>query len=82
MTLHPNPSTSKVTVNYALNRQGAAELNLMDITGKEVMNVPINDNTPGNNSLVIDVRILPDGFYLVRLSSANGSIVKHLEVMH
>ena len=80
MTLQPNPAYSEVSLYYSVAVTGDAELSVVDIAGKEVMNKKLNEVTLGMHTIVLDISSLKEGFYLCQLHTAQGLIVRRLQV--
>ena len=64
--MYPNPTSNFVTVE--VNNLTNAKLQVLDITGKTLMNQALN--TSSNN---VDVQHLPSGMYLFKVSSNEGT---------
>ena len=64
--MYPNPTNNFVTVE--INDLTNAKLQVLDITGKILMNQALNANS--NN---VDVQHLPSGMYLFKVSSNEGT---------
>jgi len=68
----PNPVTAGAQVSYALERAGAASLDVYDATGRQVRNLASGMRKPGVYTAVWDAkdmtsRAVPAGVYYVRL---------------
>jgi hypothetical protein len=81
LRLHPNPAAHYVEVSLQAPA-GMVQLEVFNLLGHKVM--------PGNTlrsdgrgfSIPIEVRQLPAGIYLVRISQGNQSAVRRLTVQH
>lgn len=69
VALYPNPTTDAFQINGI---EGLASLSILDISGKQVLakQVTANEN--------VSVSSLPQGVYIVRISTAEGSVEKKL----
>lgn len=74
----PNPNTGKFNVNIDYLEATGAELNVLDVTGKQVYNELINKN--GAYSAAIDVSMLAKGIYIVQLKTDKGVTTKRVSV--
>lgn len=75
---YPNPVNSRLNLSFNSDRQYVSNIELMDITGKTVLQLTKNVNQ-GKNHLVIDTDSLNNGLYFVRLSMGkNPQIIKVL----
>jgi hypothetical protein len=67
----PNPARTRTTVRYALPEGVAATdatMRLYDVLGRQVRTLPLNA-TAGRHQQRVDVRGLPSGLYMLRLST-------------
>ena len=63
VTLYPNPANSVLNISGV---NGSETIQLLDMTGKVLRDVPAKQNTQ------FDVSRLPNGIYLIRVVSTNG----------
>lgn len=78
-TVYPNPATDKVFVNFNLTGNAKVNIRIMDVTGREVMNLKENAFN-GSNSLIVDVSGLNKGMYVMHTATSNKSNVTKLIV--
>lgn len=76
-----NPIAEQITVSLKLAKQNQVILKLMDALGNEVLNLSNSSLDAGNHSLSFDLggKITP-GFYFVRVSSSNETVVKRISI--
>ncbi len=82
MSVMPNPASSQISVSYSLLQSNDAELSIIDMTGRKVQTMKLNNMAPGKHSTLLDVSSLKDGLYLCRLTTADASMVRFLQVRH
>ena len=70
----PNPSSGATSVRFAfrLPEAGPARLDVFDIRGRRVAEVPARDYPSGSHSVGLPVRGIAPGYYRVRLSDSQG----------
>ena len=68
--VYPNPSNGLVNIN---SDKEIYSVEIIDLTGKIIMR---------RNTINIDVSLLPNGFYNLKVYSDNGTTVKKLTVSH
>ncbi len=72
VNVYPNPASSNVDVVFdAIQNVGASTLQIIDLTGKQVMTLPMNV-TKGLNAFNIDITTLNAGLYKLHITSAQG----------
>jgi len=71
LILYPNPVTDgKLNINYSGSDFIPSKLQVLDLTGKMLQSVELNDNVNGLQTL--DLSMLRSGAYLCRFSNAKG----------
>jgi hypothetical protein len=70
-SLFPNPSHDLVTLLFANPKSMAAELRVLDITGREAL----ARQTAQGDRFVVDVRDLSSGVYFIQLTCGQRSFV-------
>jgi len=78
--LYPNPTNHFLTVEYQLKNNGVLNIEIIDLSGKTILNTVNQNLTDGFYSNTIDVSNLSKGTYLLRLSFNNQSQVKRFIV--
>jgi hypothetical protein len=77
--VYPNPSSEVLGIQVPGNTQQTWKVELLDLTGKKVMETKIN---PGSTIGYFDVRTVYDGQYTVVMKSDNETITKTVVVSH
>jgi len=71
----PNPSfNSMLTAKYKLNRPGDVVLKIIDINGKVLQNISINNQNAGVHKYLFSNLNLPPGYYVMTLQQNNDLI--------
>jgi hypothetical protein len=79
VVVYPNPSSEVLGIQVPGNTQQTWNVELIDLTGKKVMETKIN---PGSTIGYFDVRTVYDGQYTVVMKSGNETITKTVVVAH
>ncbi len=74
----PNPAAHSATINYALKRAMAVQLELFNQLGERVAQIDPGFETSGLHSAHLDMSGLAPGTYFVRLSGDTGAVTKPL----
>ncbi|CAN5173400.1 hypothetical protein BH09BAC5_BH09BAC5_21180 [soil metagenome] len=83
VSLYPNPSSDKSTVNFTLTESGNVNVTVFDITGKSIQQISEQESfTQGEHKLEIDTKSIPSGVYFVTLTTGESSITRRLIVAH
>ena len=64
---HPNPVSTQTTIPYHIERTGAVQLELFDVTGRRIATLVDEIKTPGRYEVIVDASGLPSGVYMYRL---------------
>lgn len=65
--LFPNPANTVQTLTFDLSHRAKLEVSLVDLKGKEVMNVFSGNTEAGKTTFQIDVSNLSDGLYVYKI---------------
>ncbi|MEY2829674.1 MAG: hypothetical protein RIQ33_1532 [Bacteroidota bacterium] len=79
--LFPNPSFTTIKLKYNLTNPSTIIIKLFDVTGKQITTLYNGQAIIGKNELAIDCTTLNQGLYIVKIESADGYIIKQLEVL-
>jgi hypothetical protein len=79
VVVYPNPSSEVFGIQVPGNAQKTWTVELIDLTGKKVMETKIN---PGSTIGYFDVRTVYDGQYTVVMKSGDETITKTVVVAH
>lgn len=75
MAISPNPTQRNIDINFDLNYVVEGELNIFDVTGKNVGDlIKFGRITNGISSKQLDVSFLQNGFYFLECKTSRGSI--------
>lgn len=69
LSVFPNPTDQFAFVDYCVENKGVSRLELLDLTGKRVRVLPLKE-TKGR--VFLDVRNLPEGVYVVKITNEGG----------
>lgn len=73
ITLSPNPANHLLTVQYQLNKISDLQLNIIDLTGRQILKVATGQFGQGIHKQTVDIAALPSGVYLLNFNNENGS---------
>ncbi len=71
--IYPNPASENVTVSYTSQAAPPVRIDLYEITGKFVKSMPSEQYVSGNNKITMGTSELNQGWYLLKVSSADFS---------
>jgi hypothetical protein len=78
----PNPAVGPLTVAFTLPRAEPATLELLDVSGREVLAREVGSLGPGHHVLRLgECGCTPPGMYWLRLAQAGHSLVKRAAVI-
>jgi hypothetical protein len=69
---YPNPTTSKTTINYNLDRADNVHISLYDEQGKFIREIQNHFQPEGHNAVVIHLQDLVTGLYHVKFETEKG----------
>jgi hypothetical protein len=78
--VYPNPATDNVTLAVSVNNSSAATINVVDMLGREVINLGSCNLRSGDNNFNINTTNLSNGVYYVRVITNNGITAKKLTI--
>jgi hypothetical protein len=76
LSLHPNPTSGIVSVNFISKSQGKIKISLVDVSGRQIENKLFENN--GNFNTQLNYSHISNGLYFVKISIGNTSITKKL----
>lgn len=79
ISIVPNPATNFLNVNYVSKNESEVLIDLIDVTGKSVIEPIRNSSHTGNNVIQIETTKLSKGIYFLNLKS--GDLVKTKKVV-
>ena len=74
-SLYPNPVNASATLEFNATQNTNVDVTIIDISGKQVNNFSVNVNT-GNNKIAVGTSSLANGYYMLNVSSTDGSFTK------
>lgn len=77
MNFYPNPNTGKFNLSFTLPEKGDAEINILNIDGKNVYNEKLT-NFSGNYDKEIDISKNAKGVYFVKVEQGKHTQVKKI----
>lgn len=80
MNVYPNPATNNVNVDFTLQNDADATVELLNSLG-QVVNTQVLGNVSGDQSVSIDVASLEAGMYIVKVKTTNGEITKRISIV-
>jgi len=78
---YPNPFNPSTVITFELPAATAVELNVFDITGREVATLLNETRTAGTHRVQFDASDLASGMYLYRLKTANSTLTRKLTLI-
>ncbi|MBR1626386.1 MAG: Omp28-related outer membrane protein [Bacteroidales bacterium] len=79
--IYPNPAKDVATLNINMGQSDNAVINVVDLMGREVMNLGQQNLKSGENILQINTSELANGIYYVRIITNNGMVTNKLNVV-
>lgn len=80
--IFPNPVVDQINLSYRLNKQSSVSIKVMDALGNEVMTLLSQELDAGPQSHVFETsNKLTNGFYFIRVSAGNETVVKRISVL-
>ncbi|MEO6165896.1 MAG: M43 family zinc metalloprotease [Chitinophagales bacterium] len=83
LTIFPNPNNGDFTLTYSLPEQSNVRISIIDLTGREIIQVSDEQKAAGNHQQAINtaaIQNLANGIYMVRLQTDSQSFVKKLVI--
>lgn len=80
LEVFPNPARAEVTVRFKELTARPVKLQLLDLAGRLLADVPLKPSATGDQDLKINLSDHPKGIYLLKLETANGAIFKRFIV--
>jgi hypothetical protein len=79
----PNPASEQVQITYTLKQEGHVSLELIDLSGKTLLNWNYGQQAAGRYTRTFEPgSSIPAGAYFVRLQTAEGVFSKQLFILH
>ncbi len=78
---HPNPFSSRSTVNYIIDTPGAVQLSVFDMLGRRIEVLADGVVAAGSHSVEIDASGYASGPYILRLETSAGTASRTFHVL-
>lgn len=78
INIFPNPTSSKVTLDYLLSAESFVSIDLYNVMGEKVKAIFNNQQSIGNHNVLVDVSELSNGIYFVKGNIDNGVFCKKI----
>jgi hypothetical protein len=78
VSVFPNPATNLLNVRYNLPTDDKMLISVFDMQGKLFLEINKGNRSKGEHEETLDLRTLPDGQYLCRISGQNYTISKNI----
>lgn len=82
VAVYPNPVKDLVTLSLNLNKAAKLNIQILDLTGKQVNEGLTQNFNAGAQAMVLNTEALENGIYFVRVSSGSSLSVTKIVVMH
>lgn len=76
----PNPAQGTATLRFELTEATAVRVQILDLAGTERAALPTAKHLAGQQEIILPVRGLPPGFYLVSVESPHGRQLVRLQL--
>lgn len=70
----PNPANNEITINFGLNQSSKVEIEILDVTGKIVNTIKLDNLEAGNHSSKVNTSNLNAGVYMYSVKSDNAKM--------
>jgi len=71
---HPNPATSETSFNISLDQSQNISVEVFNITGQKVFEIPTKSFTAGIHPVTLDVSALTSGIYFYKITAGDESV--------
>lgn len=75
--VYPNPFTDQIAISYELSVSRKVSLSLLDLTGRQVINMDGSNKSPGVHQEILHTN-LPSGMYFLKLMLGDQTIHKKI----
>ncbi len=81
LKIYPNPATEKTTIKYLLLKDSEVNIAVVDISGKEILNIISINQNKGYHTLNVNLSGIEEGIYFCRFRIDNETFV-HKLIIH
>ncbi|NLA22068.1 MAG: T9SS type A sorting domain-containing protein, partial [Candidatus Marinimicrobia bacterium] len=75
---YPNPFNFSTTIGYMIPKKGNVELVVLDLLGREVMDLVDSEQNPGEYRILIRADQLASGCYFYRLKYEDQTLIRKM----
>jgi hypothetical protein len=79
-SLMPNPTSGMTNVEFNLTERSDVKMEIVDMTGRVIETVYQQESPEGNYRLAFDVANLPNGLFIVKLSTGETTYTEQLVI--
>ena len=79
-SIYPNPANRSVTIDFATNRKGRVEIELVDVTGKSILKTQAASDI-GTNQFPVNVSKIAEGTYFLKMTDGQTVSVQRLVIV-
>ena len=79
--VYPNPTRDNILVDFFLNKSENISISVLDLTGKEIIQIPASYLTAGKHTTPIITNNLSEGMYMVKISSLETTLSTRLVII-
>lgn len=76
--MYPNPAQQNITVDFILDNKSDVTIQIIDITGRIVLENNFENLIEGRNSVNMNISEIKNGFYFIKTESINSSVTSRL----
>lgn len=76
----PNPASNQVAINFELKEQTPVEIQIIDLTGKIVKTLKLENEIAGKHSVDMNVADLSSGIYMYAIQTSNGKLASKFTI--
>ncbi|MGA2296281.1 MAG: T9SS type A sorting domain-containing protein [FCB group bacterium] len=80
LTIFPNPASNELKISYNLNANKYVTISIIDVLGNEVYSAT-EQGLAGTNNSKIDLSVLPQGVYYLKLSAGADALTRIISVI-
>ncbi|MFZ4399429.1 MAG: Kelch repeat-containing protein [Bacteroidales bacterium] len=71
LSVYPNPVSANSVISFSMKEPGTIHLSLVDILGKNIMDIVNSNYSSGNHNLALNTSNLSRGIYFLKLTNSN-----------
>ncbi|MBC8045674.1 MAG: T9SS type A sorting domain-containing protein [Fimbriimonadaceae bacterium] len=75
ITIYPNPATTNANIVLNSLQNGETKIIMLDMLGKNVLNIYSGNIINGTNYFTVDISALPAGMYFIIAEIENNEVV-------